>query len=161
MISFLIFVKVAAASTFTLILSRQNILYKCPQNQFANGCAKDVITINGSTPGPTLRFKKGELVKVTVVNEIYDDYSTVHWHGMSQRNTPYNDGVPGLSQCVIPNINGQNTMIYEFTPESAGTFWYHGHYNQQDTDGLYGVVIVYSDDEKAQFAAAGAPYVHD
>ena len=41
-------------------------------------------------------------VVVDVVNELGSDSTTVHWHGIHQRGTPFMDGVPFLTQCPIP-----------------------------------------------------------
>lgn len=49
-------------------------------------------TINGSVPGPTLRWRKGDTVTLSVANRLKEQTS-VHWHGIR---TPSNmDGVPG------------------------------------------------------------------
>ena len=116
------------------------------------GSTKLQLLVNGTTPGPTLRVWPRQRVQVTVINEVFDDGTTVHWHGMLQRNTPFMDGVPGLTQCPISNVPGNNTLVYDFTTDEPGTFWYHGHYNGQYTDGLYGALVV--DDAGATFAAA-------
>ncbi len=110
------------------------------------------------------------MLNVTVINEIDDDMTVVHWHGMMQRNTPYNDGPPGINQCPINyldpdtglylnTINQVNTMNYLFQPQSSGTFWYHGHFNEQYVDGLVGPLIIDdSDDVISAYEAAGASY---
>jgi len=151
-----------ASQKFKIVLSRRNIEYSCPYPSSTSGaCSKYIVTVNGTSPGPLLRFKQGSIVEVTVVNELFDDLAVVHWHGMTQRNTPFSDGVPSVSQCPLSNDEGHNTMVYIFSPETAGTFWYHGHYNEQYSDGLYGPIIVYRDDEASEIATAGAPYSHD
>ena len=42
------------------------------------------ITVNGTTPGPAIVTTLGNWLHVKVINEIEDDYTTVHWHGMTQ-----------------------------------------------------------------------------
>jgi len=116
------------------------------------------VTVNGQVPGPAIRVKKNDWVEVTVTNKIADgDFTTVHWHGMEQRGTPYSDGVPAITQCLIAQ---ETTMVYTFLADRGGTFWYHGHYSEQYPDGLYGSLII-DDDDHATFAAAGAPYAVD
>ena len=105
-----------AVSRFTLVLAREAL----PGND------KLMVTVNGTVPGPTLRVPFGNRVQVTVINNIFDDASVLHWHGMQQRGTPYMDGVVGVTQCPISNAAGYNTMVYDFLPDRAGTFWYHG-----------------------------------
>ncbi len=93
---------------------------------------------NGTSPGPTLRVRQGEPVRIVVENELDQD-TTVHWHGIRLRNAM--DGVPGLTQ---PPIHPGVSFAYEFTPPDAGTFWYHPHVNslEQLGRGLAGVLIV-------------------
>jgi len=107
-----------------------------------------MITVNHTIPGPVIRTTLFQTVVITVINELGDDVSTVHWHGMNQRSTNYCDGVVGLTQCKI-NFNppGQpkknlGIMTYKFKFGRCGTFWYHSHINDQFTDGLYGPLIV-------------------
>jgi FtsP/CotA-like multicopper oxidase with cupredoxin domain len=89
-------------------------------------------------PGPTLRVRQGEPVRLLVTNQL-DQETTVHWHGVRVPNAM--DGVPGLTQ---PPIRPDETFAYEFTPPDAGTFWYHPHANslEQLGRGLAGPLIV-------------------
>ncbi len=51
-------------------------------------------TINGSVPGPLLRFREGETITIRVTNQLDEDTS-IHWHGLL---VPAGmDGVPGVS----------------------------------------------------------------
>ncbi len=92
----------------------------------------------GTVPGPELRVRQGEPVRVVVSNGLGED-TTVHWHGIRLPNAM--DGVPGLTQ---PPIRPGESFIYEFTPPDAGTFWYHPHADslQQLGRGLAGALIV-------------------
>jgi len=95
---------------------------------------------NGSVPGPLLRFKKGEEVKIRLVNKL-DQPTSIHWHGV--RNTNAMDGVAGLTQePVAPGAS----FDYRFTPPDSGLFWYHPDIQplsgEQQGRGLYGVLIV-------------------
>jgi FtsP/CotA-like multicopper oxidase with cupredoxin domain len=98
----------------------------------------DVWAYDGQIPGPTLRLRQGEPVRIIVENKLDED-TTVHWHGIRLPNAM--DGVPGLTQ---PPIRPGETFAYEFTPPDAGTFWYHPHADslQQLGRGLAGVLIV-------------------
>lgn len=93
------------------------------------------VKINGTVPGPTLYISLGNSVTITVINEIYDDATAIHWHGMSLERQMWNDGVMNLTQCPISNVQGYNSLTYKFTPQHSGTFWYHGHYHSQYPDG--------------------------
>jgi FtsP/CotA-like multicopper oxidase with cupredoxin domain len=93
---------------------------------------------DGTVPGPELRVRQGEPVRITVVNRLGED-TTVHWHGIRLPNAM--DGVPGLTQ---KPIRPGESFVYEFTPPDAGTFWYHPHADtlQQLGRGLAGALIV-------------------
>ena len=98
-----------------------------------------VWTYNGSVPGPELRFKQGERLKIAVENALGVD-TTVHWHGIRLPNAM--DGVPQLTQPPIKANGGR--FIYEFELRDAGTYWYHPHLGspEQVARGLYGALIV-------------------
>jgi len=101
------------------------------------------LLVNGTSPGPTLRFKPNKWYEVLVINELPDDFTTIHWHGFPQLTTPYSDGAIGISQCPISNERGKNHFKYSFrAPDFPGAYFYHGHYQDQLTDGLYGAIIV-------------------
>jgi FtsP/CotA-like multicopper oxidase with cupredoxin domain len=93
---------------------------------------------DGTVPGPLLRLRQGEPVRIVVTNALDQD-TTVHWHGIRLPNNM--DGVPGLTQ---PPIKPGESFTYEFTPPDAGTYWYHPHANslQQLGRGLAGALIV-------------------
>src|SRR5690242_2238436 len=93
---------------------------------------------DGTVPGPELRVRQGEPVRITVVNKLDED-TTVHWHGIRLPNAM--DGVPGLTQ---KPIRPGESFVYQFTPPDAGTFWYHPHADtlQQLGHGLAGPLIV-------------------
>jgi FtsP/CotA-like multicopper oxidase with cupredoxin domain len=100
--------------------------------------ATAVWSYSGSIPGPEIRVRQGERVRVVVTNRL-DEETTVHWHGIRVSNAM--DGVPGLTQ---PPIHPGESFTYEFTPPDAGTFWYHPHADslQQLGRGLAGAFIV-------------------
>lgn len=93
---------------------------------------------DGSLPGPEIRVRQGERLRVEVENAL-DEETTVHWHGVRVPNAM--DGVPHLTQAPI--APGE-TFTYEFDAVDAGTFWYHPHQRsfEQVGRGLYGPLIV-------------------
>jgi FtsP/CotA-like multicopper oxidase with cupredoxin domain len=93
---------------------------------------------NGTVPGPEIRVRQGERLRVEVTNAL-DEETTVHWHGIRVPNAM--DGVPHLTQ---PPIAPGGTFVYEFDAVDAGTFWYHPHQRsfEQVGRGLYGALIV-------------------
>src|SRR6516164_9013801 len=98
----------------------------------------EVWCYGGRIPGPEIRVRQGEPVRIVVENKLEQD-TTVHWHGI--RLPIAMDGVPGLTQ---PPIRPGASFTYEFTPPDAGTFWYHPHANglQQLGRGMAGALIV-------------------
>jgi FtsP/CotA-like multicopper oxidase with cupredoxin domain len=93
---------------------------------------------NRKVPGPEIRVRQGDQVKVVVENDLSEE-TTVHWHGMRVRNAM--DGVPHLTQ---QPISAGSRFVYEFDAVDAGTFWYHPHQRsfEQVGRGLYGPLIV-------------------
>ncbi len=103
-----------------------------------NGHDLAVWAYNGQVPGPTLRLRLGETVRVEFTNKLPQS-STIHWHGVRVPNAM--DGVPDVTQPPVP---AGGSFVYEFTPKDAGTFWFHPHVRsaEQVERGLYGVLIV-------------------
>jgi FtsP/CotA-like multicopper oxidase with cupredoxin domain len=99
----------------------------------------EVWAYNGSVPGPVLRARQGERLRVELENRLPED-TTVHWHGVRTPNAM--DGVPHLTQPPIAANGGR--FLYEFDARDAGTFWYHPHLGSsgQVGRGLYGALIV-------------------
>lgn len=100
--------------------------------------ATDIWGYGGTVPGPVLRLKQGERLRIKVKNDLKEP-TTVHWHGIRADNAM--DGVPYLNQ---PPILPGETFIYDFKVQDAGTFWYHPHFNnsEQVGRGLAGALIV-------------------
>ncbi len=102
------------------------------------GVVTDAWAYNGQVPGPELRVREGDLVRVILTNHLPVP-TTIHWHGVELNYKM--DGVPGVTQeAVLP---GQ-TFTYEFIATPAGTRMYHSH---QDTNaqlelGLFGALII-------------------
>ena len=100
------------------------------------GRSVDTWAYGEQVPGPLLRARAGDLVRVTVGNQLPVETS-VHWHGLALRNDM--DGVPHLTQDPIP---AGGSFDYEFTAPDPGTYFYHPHSGVQLDRGLYGVLIV-------------------
>ncbi|GJL93534.1 copper resistance system multicopper oxidase [Hyphococcus sp.] len=100
------------------------------------GRAGHAITVNGTLPGPLLRFREGEELTLRVKNMLEEDTS-IHWHGLL---VPfYMDGVPGVS---FPGIRAGETFEYKFALPQSGTYWYHSHSGLQEQAGHYGPIII-------------------
>ena len=100
------------------------------------GRERPATTINGSVPGPILRWREGDRVTLRVTNNLAHDTS-IHWHGMI---LPADmDGVPGIS---FDGIRPGETFTYQFDVRQNGTFWYHSHSGFQEQTGLYGAIVI-------------------
>ncbi len=119
------------------------------ETALVDGTVMRVWAYNGTVPGPTLRVRLGETLRVRFTNRLPQP-TTIHWHGVRVPNAM--DGVPNATQ---PPIAPGETFVYEFAPKDAGTFWFHPHLrsSEQVERGLYGVLIV--EDPKP------LPYSHD
>ena len=97
---------------------------------------------NNMSPGPTLLAPVGTTLSIDVSNSM-DMPTTVHWHGAGAPNEM--DGTPRVQDPIQPG----ETFAYRFPLESAGTFWYHPHFDtaRQVDLGLYGMLIVYDPNE--------------
>ena len=94
------------------------------------------IGINGTVPGPLIRLREGQNVRLHVENTLDED-SSIHWHGLI---LPFHmDGVPGVS---FPGIKPRTTFTYEFPIVQAGTYWYHSHSGLQEQMGHYGPIVI-------------------
>jgi FtsP/CotA-like multicopper oxidase with cupredoxin domain len=102
------------------------------------GPPTNVWAYNGSVPGPMLRVRQGDTLRVRVANDLAEA-TTVHWHGLRLPNAM--DGVPMVTQDPIA---AGGTFDYAFACPDAGTFWYHPHQRShvQVALGLAGVLIV-------------------
>ncbi len=100
------------------------------------GTPKVATTINGSLPGPTLKWREGEEVTIHVTNKMRESAS-IHWHGII---LPYEmDGVPGIS---YPGIAPGETFTYRFEVRQSGTYWYHSHTPFHEQTGMHGSIII-------------------
>ncbi|KAJ9623616.1 hypothetical protein H2203_005878 [Taxawa tesnikishii (nom. ined.)] len=93
-------------------------------------------------PGPAIEANWGDMIEVTVHNEIYDpdEGTSLHWHGMLQKQTPWYDGVPSVGQCPIAP---GHSFTYKYQAELYGTSWYHAHYSAQYAGGVAGPMMIY------------------
>lgn len=101
---------------------------------------------NGGVPGPTLRLRSGDTLRVELANRL-DRVTNLHVHGLH----------------VSPEGNGDNVFVavepgqahrYEYRlPDDhpPGVYWYHPHHHGTVADqvfgGLYGAIIVEDDEE--------------
>jgi manganese oxidase len=101
--------------------------------------AVDAYAFNGQIPGPKLRFRQGDRVRINVRNRL-PETTTVHWHGLILPNIM--DGPAHITQ--EPIASGGGLYRYEFTAVQSGTYFYHSHdhVDRQQSLGLYGAIII-------------------
>jgi len=103
-----------------------------------DGRDREIWSYNGHFPGPPIRVKEGETLRVRVINELRVPTS-IHWHGMHQPGTWRMDGVEGVSG---PPIAPGAQFVYEYRATPAGTHWYHSHVGVQYGEGLFGPLVI-------------------
>jgi iron transport multicopper oxidase len=104
-----------------------------------DGYPRPVVGVNGQWPPPTVQVDRGELVTVHVENNLGNETTSIHWHGMTMYGTSSSDGAGGISQCVIPP---NASFTHHFTADPVGASWYHAHEGGSYPDGLRGSLIV-------------------
>lgn len=112
---------------------------KAVQWEVAPGVKYEAWTYNGTVPGPELRMKQGETIKVRLKNELPESTS-IHWHGLELADNKQ-DGVTFVTQDpVVPG----GTFEYTITPINCGSHMYHSHHaaDAQVPLGLLGAFIV-------------------
>ena len=104
--------------------------------EIAPGVFFQAWTYNGHVPGPTLRAKEGERIRVIFKN-LGDRPHGMHFHGFHPANM--DSAVP--KQQIPPN----GEFVFEFNADPVGVHLYHCHMNpitQHIHNGLYGLWIV-------------------
>ncbi|MEX0806898.1 MAG: multicopper oxidase family protein [Candidatus Binatia bacterium] len=106
--------------------------------ELAPGKRIKAMAYNGQIPGPEIRLKEGERVRIILKNRLSEP-TTIHWHGVDVPNAM--DGVPGITQ---KPVQPGERFIYEFTATPSGTRWYHTHFQEhkQLDLGLYAPLII-------------------
>jgi CopA family copper-resistance protein len=107
-----------------------------PQQVNFTGRKRIATAVNGSVPGPILRWREGDRVSLKVTNRLAES-SSIHWHGIILPNAM--DGVPGIN---FGGIDPGGSYHYYFDVRQSGTYWYHSHSEFQEQTGLYGPIIV-------------------
>ncbi|XP_031115582.1 laccase-15-like [Ipomoea triloba] len=103
--------------------------------------SKNILTVNGSFPGPTLYMNKGDMLIVDVYNKGTQNI-TIHWHGIKQPRYPWSDGPEYITQCPIaPGANFSQRINLS---DEEGTVWWHAHSDWSRAT-VHGAVIIYPD----------------
>jgi iron transport multicopper oxidase len=73
---------------------------------------RPVIGINNQWPLPVVEVNKGDRLVVHLMNQLGNQSTSLHWHGMFQNGTTHMDGAVQVSQCDVPP---GATITYNFT----------------------------------------------
>jgi manganese oxidase len=107
-------------------------------------------TYNGRVPGPTLRCREGELLRVHFGNGSSHPH-TIHFHGI---HAAFMDGMPGVGENRGGGlIRPGERFTYEFDAAPFGIHHYHCHASPlaaHIAKGLYGLFIVDPKDGREQ-----------
>ena len=119
-------------------LSGEDIHLRIGASHFTvGGRTGHAVTVNGVLPAPLIRLREGQIVRLHVRNDLADEDTSIHWHGLI---LPFHmDGVPGIS---FPGIAPGATFTYEFPVRQNGTYWYHSHSGLQEQQGHYGPLVI-------------------
>ncbi|HEX8806262.1 MAG TPA: multicopper oxidase domain-containing protein, partial [Candidatus Aquilonibacter sp.] len=103
----------------------------------AAGITVNAIGYNGSIPGPLLRVRQGQRVRIEYINAS-SIATSVHWHGVILPNAM--DGAAGVTQTPVGH---GGRFVYDFTPQPSGTRWYHDHGDDLGVlRGLFGMFVI-------------------
>ena len=94
------------------------------------------VTANGIFPGPEIRMREGDQLRIRVEN-LLDQPTSIHWHGLLVPASM--DGVPDVSNAPI--VAGR-AFVYEFPIRQTGTYWYHSHWDMQEQIGFAGPLVI-------------------
>ncbi len=101
-----------------------------------DGRGGTAITLNGTIPGPLIRFREGDEAIIHVTNTLDEDTS-IHWHGLILPN-----GMDGVPKVNFPGIRPGETFTYRYPIQQFGTYWYHSHSGLQEQLGHYGPMVI-------------------
>jgi iron transport multicopper oxidase len=90
-------------------------------NAAPDGFERPVIGINGQWPCPNIYLDPGDHLIVDVHNDLGNQTTGIHWHGLHQYMTGFMDGAPGATQCPLPpgkkmryEVNVPTTLFFQF-----------------------------------------------
>ncbi|KAK1756796.1 multicopper oxidase [Echria macrotheca] len=151
----LVWLTAALAAVPSVLASPAKVRSSCGYKKFEltltwekgspDGVERDLIKVNGQFPGPTLEFTEGDHVEVLVHNKMPFN-TTVHYHGIEQKGTPWSDGVPGVTQ---RQVQPKESFLYKFEATQYGSYWYHAHQLGQLEDGMLGAIIIHPKKSRA------------
>ncbi|KAL1966534.1 hypothetical protein VTN77DRAFT_4456 [Rasamsonia byssochlamydoides] len=135
----------AAAATNTVHVHDESfipdIILRVTATNYSQACHERYsVLVNGTSPGPELRFQEGKTTWIRVYNDMEAENVTMHWHGLSMMVAPFSDGTPQASQWPIPP---GYFFDYEVHPDVgyAGTYFYHSHVGFQAVSAAGALIV--------------------
>ncbi|KAJ7635366.1 laccase [Roridomyces roridus] len=142
----------ALSGTYAVSIGPEGHLAIVNKHISPDGYTRSAVLPGGTFPGPLIRGNKGDRFSINVEDQLKDTSmevdTSIHWHGIFQHGTNYEDGVAMVTQCpIIPG----DSFKYEFdSGKQAGTYWYHSHLSTQYCDGLRGPLVIYDPNDPAK-----------
>jgi manganese oxidase len=123
-------------------LKEFHLFCRTASHEIAPGKNIECLTYNGLIPGPPIRVKEGQLVRIIVHNQL-EQNTSFHLHGMVLP-----ESVDGLPNSKSGLIKPGQTYAYQFVAKPVGTYWYHPQimHGEQKIKGMYGAFIVEPDE---------------
>ncbi|OAK99232.1 hypothetical protein IQ06DRAFT_294641 [Phaeosphaeriaceae sp. SRC1lsM3a] len=122
-------------------VTRTYDLHVAYQTIAPDGVTRNGLTVNGQYPGPLVEANWGDWILFKVTNDLTDEGTSLHAHGLFQQETSWYDGVPAVAQCPISPNGGYFEML--FRADRYGSSWYHSHYSAQYSGGAHGPLVIY------------------
>lgn len=124
------------------VLREWEIVATDKEIEVAPGVKYEAWTYNGRVPGPTLRAREGERLRVRFANASGHPH-TMHFHGI---HTALMDGMPGIGERQGGGqVEPGESFTYEFDADPFGLHLYHCHVSPLASHiarGLYGTFII-------------------
>lgn len=103
------------------------------------GPARNTFLVNSQYPGPTIYADWGDMISVTLHNQLESNGTGIHFHGIRQYHSNSQDGVPGLTECPLAP---DDSRTYTFRATQYGTSWWHSHFSASYGEGCLGPIII-------------------
>ncbi|KIW89908.1 uncharacterized protein Z519_09337 [Cladophialophora bantiana CBS 173.52] len=101
---------------------------------------RPTIGINGQWPLPRIEADVGDRVIVHLKNDLGNQSTSIHFHGLFMNGSNHMDGVASTTQCPVPP---GAVFTYDFNVTQPGTYWYHSHVDGQYPDGFRGPLVIH------------------
>lgn len=102
------------------------------------GVPQQVIAVNDKFPGPTINVTTNNNVVVNVRNKL-DEGLLMHWSGIQQRRSSWQDGVLGTNCPIPPKWNW--TYQFQVKDQIGSFFYFPSTYFQRASGGFGGFII--------------------